>query len=154
MEPQIKKLPAMKLVGCEESFSPAKGDFAGIKTAWDTLFSLPSGYIKDEIGNDQFWAVTDAITEETLSYIAGGLVTSFDKVQADLSTFETGEQLFAIFEHHGNPNIMGDTIQKAFEWIAQSSYESAGCYNLEMYDSRCNPEDPDSYIVELYFPIK
>lgn len=154
MNPEISLLAPMNIIGCKEKFSPSKGDFSGIQKAWERLFALPKGYIHNEIKNDQFWAVTSHIGEETLSYTAGGLVSSLEHLPKDMRSFYTPEQLFAIFEHYGNPQTMGETIHKAFEWIAQSEYESDGNYNLEMYDSRCNPEDPDSYTVSLYFPIR
>jgi predicted transcriptional regulator YdeE len=82
------------------------------------------------------------------------LVSKFDKQLSELSTFETEEQDFVMFEHHGNPEKIGETIQEAFQWIQQSKYELNGNFNLEMYDSRCNPEKRENYIVELYFPVK
>ena len=154
MNPQFLKLPKMKFVGCKEFFDPQKGDFSGIMKAWERLFQQENGSIKHEVKNDQFWGVTSDIEKTLHSYIAGGLVSKFDKELSGLSTFETEEQDFVMFEHHGSPEKMGETIQKAFQWIQQSKYELNGNFNLEMYDSRCNPENRENYIVELYFPVK
>lgn len=154
MKPKFVKLPKMKIVGCKEFFDPQKGDFSGIGKAWDRLFELENGSIKHEVKNDQFWGVTSDIDRTPHSYIAGGLVSKFDNELSELSAFETGDQDFVMFEHHGSPELMGETIQKAFQWIQQSKHELNGNFNLEMYDSRCNPEKPENYIVELYFPVK
>ena len=154
MKPHFIKLSAMKFVGIKECFDPRNSDFPGIRKAWERYFQVEPGSIKFGIKNDQFWGITSDIDKIPHSYIAGGLVSEFDDEDPGFDTFETKEQDFLMFEHNGHVQAMGETIRKALQWIRQSEYELDGNYNLEMYDSRCDPEDPNSYIVELYFPVK
>ena len=154
MEAKIITIDAVKIMGCKGEFTPAKGDFTGIDRAWESFFLLDSGEVINRMQSNQFWGVTYNTNKSIYSYIAGVLVSSVVSTSDKTASFETKKQKYALFEHHGHPQKMGDTIRRSIQWIENSKHELSDSFNLEMYDERCNPDQLNSYIVELYFPVK
>lgn len=153
MKAEIRPMEAMKLVGCCEKIDLANQEFSGIGRAWERLFSSLDA-VENQVANDQFWAITNGLFQADNSYTAARLVTEVSNVPDEFQSQQLPARQYAIFEHRGNPMAMGETIHKALQWIEESDeYQLDGNYNLEMYDSRCNPEQPDNYIVEIYFPV-
>ncbi|WED28245.1 GyrI-like domain-containing protein [Vibrio sp. DW001] len=154
MKENIVLLDSLIIAGCKGGFCPSKNDFNGLMHAWHSFFSLEQNELKESLKNDQFWGVTYNLDQSDFAIIAGCLVTTANIESKKLSVFETNTQPFIQCEHRGNPQTMGDTIKDMYEWIAASEHELSDYYYLEMYDTRCNPEEPDSYVVDLFFPIK
>lgn len=153
MKPEIKQLEAMTLVGCSEKIDLANQEFSGIGRAWERLFSTLES-IENQLDSDQFWAITNGLFQADNRYTAARLVTQIDGELGECQSQQLPARQYAVFEHRGNPMAMGETIYNALHWIEESdSYQLDGNFNLEMYDSRCNPEQPDNYIVEIYFPV-
>lgn len=152
MSPEIKNIEAMKLVGCSEKINLSEKEFSGIGKAWERFF-LSMDKIPNTVQNDKFWGITTGLYQAESSYIASKLVTEI-REQNEFTSFDIPSQQFAIFKHKGNPMKMGGTVENALKWLTQSEFELNGNFNLEMYDSRCNPEDPDGYIVDLLFPVR
>ncbi|SHO56873.1 GyrI-like domain-containing protein [Vibrio quintilis] len=153
MEPEIKTFENIKLVGCREEIDLMNGEFSGIGKAWERLFPAAES-IQNIVQDDQFWGITTGINEAENAYTAAKQVSEISEANAELASFDIPAQQFAVFVHRGNPMAMGQTIQSAFQWLAQSDYQLSDSFNLEMYDSRCDPENPDGYIIDLLFPVQ
>ncbi len=153
MKPRIQKIGPMKIVGCKTDITPSKDGFEKIRKVWETFFTLPPDIIQGVIKNECFWGVANSIDHISQSYIAGVQVSEFKDVPHKLTTIETQKGKYAIFEHQGNPKDVKSTAYLAMQWIWHSKHNLNGSIFLEMYDSRCECDDPEDCIIDIYIPI-
>jgi predicted transcriptional regulator YdeE len=85
-------------------------------------------------------------------YIAGYRVTGADKVPGGMVAYEVPAGRFAVFTTT-LPEI-GDTFTNAYDvWLPEAGLEPSGELDIELYDERFDPQDPDS-VFDILVAIK
>ncbi|OKL45679.1 GyrI-like domain-containing protein [Pseudovibrio exalbescens] len=157
-QPEFKTVRALSLVGCAEPIKLSEGDVEGVGRAWQRLFAEPCLNEASRLEPSVFWGATYGFDQDQQTFFAGQEGTGrSDGQEANdrLARLETTERLYAVFEHRGHPHQLGRTHGQAYDWIvASDGYTFDAPFTLERYDERCNPEDPEGYVIDLYYPVR
>lgn len=88
------------------------------------------------------------------TYMAGWAVTKVEAIPDGMSVREIPEGDYAVFEHLGALDTLGQTYDKIYrEWLPASEYEVDHRDDLELYDERFEYGQPES-VMEIWIPVK
>jgi AraC family transcriptional regulator len=95
------------------------------------------------------------MTENTpFIYLAGVEVSSTDIIPEGMEVKELAESDYAVFEHHGSLDTLGQTYDAIYNnWMPEAKYTQDKNYDFEVYDDRFKFGEPDS-IMEIWVPVK
>ena len=149
-EPVITQLPPRYLAGFSADIpSPfvSQQDYCEILyTPWTTLLERESELDARIAGAycGLMASPSGDFTEDTLSYIAGAVVTSLDAVPQDMVTFSFPAQQVAMFEiFHGTENNLAKTIDYIYGyWLPNSEYTRGPGHDYEWFEDVVSFEDP------------
>ncbi len=91
--------------------------------------------------------------EGVFEYVAGFKVSSGAKPPEGMVVIDVPENRYAVFEHRGSLQILGNTYKKIAEWWKSSGQQPVGEYDMEVYDEKFKDFSPDS-VFYIYEPVK
>lgn len=161
MEPVFKKLSEFKVVGLGDKFvsilSPEKNNHIVIPALWDNYLSRKNEIQK--IVTDVDFGVCLPIEDKHKShpdeclYLACAEVQNFNSVPDGMiiRVIPTGE--YAVFTHVGQLDKLDHTMNYIYgSWLPKSGKKLREAPDLELYDSRFNPNSDKSEF-DIYIPI-
>jgi predicted transcriptional regulator YdeE len=125
---------------------------SSIPAQWDEFEQL--GEIPGRVGAVAYGAMCGADPErQTLEYLVGVEVESFDGLPAHLGRMRVPAVRYAVFTHEGPIESIRATWNAAMnEWLPKSGFKSANTPDFERYDERFDAET-GSGIVEIWLGI-
>ncbi len=155
MEPMIKELPGMKVVGIEYTGLNQNGE---VQQLWEE-FNSYMNEIRDKV--EPYLALgvcTNMRPDGSYTYVAGYAVTVIAQPPPGMVSRSTPPARYAIFTHHGQlfdvPNDLHSTYNYIFtDWLPASGYTYSGSPTLEWYDTRFKLESDESEL-DICIPIK
>lgn len=159
MEPQVMKKAAFQVVGYrfEVNLQEIKNDHI-VKNAIVKL-KEQANEISNRMGEHiyliQIYPIKenfDAMVDRFISII-GYEVSEVGSRPADTFVQSVPENMYAFYTHYG----LEEELDKAYDylygrWMEEHGYESLG-YDLERWDERYKPEEPDNEI-DMFIAIK
>jgi predicted transcriptional regulator YdeE/DNA-binding transcriptional MerR regulator len=151
MEPKIVNQPGFLVAG---TLYQGKNENQEIAAMWQHDFNPRIGEIKSVSPNAYGVCITpEGLPEGEFQYIAGMEVASEGDVPAGMVLTEVPAGQYAVFEHHGALEKLGETYEYIYQsWLPSSDYKAASPLDYEMYDEKFNDFREDS-ILYLYLPI-
>jgi AraC family transcriptional regulator len=149
MEIQIVERSAFTVAGLKYRGSNENNE---IPQMWQAL-GPRSGEIEHRADDDTAYGICANMDKETgeFDYIAGFEVTSAGDVPEGMVAFEVPPAKYAVFPTT-LPKI-GETFQNAYHtWLPQAGYQPTGGPEIEEYDEKFDPQDPNSEFA-VYIPI-
>lgn len=149
MEIKIVEKEAFTVVGLKYR---GKNENNEIPQLWQAL-GPRTGEITQMTGEPLAYGISANMDMETheFDYIAGFRVHSAGEVPTGMIAFEVPQARYAVFATT-LPQI-GETFQNAYHtWLPGAGHQPSGGPELEVYDERFDPQDPNSEF-ELYIPI-
>jgi AraC family transcriptional regulator len=150
MEPKIESRPAFRVVGMKYR---GKNEQNEIPQLWGE-FAARVAEVQNRVEAHGTYGVVGNFVEETgeFDYVAGLNVDPAAEVPEGMVSWDVPAQTYAVFSCT-LPTI-GDTIKHIHEtWLPASGHRHAGGPELELYDGKFNPHDPDS-LMYIYIPIE
>lgn len=150
MQPKIVDRSGFTVVGLKYR---GKNEHNEIPQLWQALMPRV-GEIKNMVDEHVAYGICANMNESTgeFDYIAGFEVSTIKDVPEDMVSFEVPGTKYAVFSTT-LPKI-GETFDNAHHtWLPQSGYQPVGGPELEVYDERFDPQDPES-LFDLYIPVK
>jgi AraC family transcriptional regulator len=150
MEIKIVERDAFTVVGLKYR---GKNENNEIPQLWQAL-GPRTGEIKGMTDEQLAYGISANMDMETheFDYIAGFNVRSAEAVPKGMVAFEVPKARYAVFMTT-LPKI-GETFQRAHHtWLPQAGHQPSGGPELELYDEKFDPQDPNSEF-ELYIPIE
>ena len=152
MEPvKYDTLPAFKVMGMKYR---GKNENQEIAQMWGELNKRANEIpMQGECAYGVCLMVNDA-PEGVFEYIAGFKVDAGAKVPEGMVVVDVPENRYAVFEHHGAIQLLGNTYNSIInEWFPRSGMKPTGGYDMEVYDERFKDFAPDS-VFYIYEPVK
>jgi len=150
MDPRIVSWPAFRVVGLKYRGKNEKNE---IPQLWQSI-GPRVGEIKNIADDHVAYGISANMDESTgeFDYIAGSEVSTAKEIPEGMFCFEVPDAKYAVFSTT-LPKI-GETFHNAYHtWLPESGYQATGGPELEVYDERFDPQDPDSEF-DLYIPVK
>jgi AraC family transcriptional regulator len=150
MEIKIVEREAFTIVGLKYR---GKNENNEIPQMWQVL-GPRTPEIKQMTGEQVAYGVCANMDMETheFDYIAGFRVNSAEEVPEGMVAFEVPGARYAVFTTT-LPKI-GETFQNAYHtWLPGAGHQPSGGPELELYDERFDPQDPNSEF-EVYIPVE
>ena len=119
-----------------------KHTFAGmsqdIPRQWDDFQKL--GVLPGQVGTTAYGAICGGDPQtETMEYLCGVEVQSFDALPKDLGRMRVPAVRYAVFFHEANVAAIQSTWREIFSsWLPSSGLRSANTPDFERYDERFN----------------
>ena len=152
MEPRFVEKPEMTLVGIVGCGSTVgELDIHGL---WKRFIDEHGESIKHQVKGKSYEL---HIEEETLPKmhfcLIGVQVQKLEDVPIELFAKGVPACKYAIFTHHFKEGGYGDAFKVVSDWLENSEYAAAHCFDIQCYDSRFQgPDDPES-VLEIWVPI-
>jgi AraC family transcriptional regulator len=107
-----------------------------IPRQWDDFQKL--GALPGQVGATAYGAICGGDPQtQTMEYLCGVEVRSFDAVPKDLGRMRVPAVRYAVFVHAGNVATIQSTWQEIFsKWLPRSGMRSANTPDFEVYDER------------------
>jgi len=153
LNPQIRRKAAFTVMGLADQFTMENNT---IHLLWDDFNrrdkEIPHAVHDAAIGVCYH---DDAYTpDKSFTYMAGFAVSKVDEVPPGMSVRELPEGEYAVFEHHGALDTLGQTYDMIYrEWLPASDYEVDPRDDFELYDDRFDYGKAES-IMEIWIPIR
>ena len=81
-------------------------------------------------------------------------ISKLDDLPERYRWIELQEQSYAVFEHHGALDTLGQTFQAIWkDWLPNSGYQAADAPEFERYSADFNA-DTGTGLLEIWLPIK
>ena len=156
VKPEIVTLESFKIVGmkCRTTQKENK-----IPALWDKFIPLAET-IKNQ--DTEFGCLGVCLfvpnanwTEETeFEYIAGRKVSQVEDVHPEMEEYTMKKQKYAVFEHHGALDTLGETYSNIHsKWLPESKLEMDQADEIELYNDKFKFGQDDS-ILYIYIPVK
>jgi AraC family transcriptional regulator len=125
---------------------------SSIPAQWEEFMQL--GEIPGRIDTVAYGAMCGAdIEKQTIEYMVGTEVASFDGVPPGLGRMRVPAARYAVFTHEGPIESIRATWNTIMnEWLPKSGFKSANTPDFERYDERFDAET-GSGIVEIWLGI-
>lgn len=162
MEPVIRKMGEMNIVGCGAPFisilSPEANSHQVIPGLWDTFLKrmgeIPTAAQGTLYGLCEPVPKDERSHPEECYYIAGAPVSSLDTMPEGMVGRTVHEATYAVFTHVGKLDTLGRTMGYIYgSWIPNSNYELAAGPDLEVYDHRFDPAS-DTSELDICIPVR
>lgn len=148
MNPRITLLPETLLVGYQQTMSLAHDQTFAL---WST-FAPRIKEIKNRANKDRFSLKIfpfspglSGLTPDTLfQKWAAVPVTDFSTVPHGMQTLIIPGGLYAVFNHKGNAEVFGKTLETIFtQWLPVSAYQLANRPHFEILGENYKVSDPE-----------
>lgn len=162
MEPVIRKMGEMNIVGCGAPFisilSSEANSHQVIPGLWDTFIKrmneIPNTVNGPSYGVCEPVPKNERTHPEECYYIAGVQVSSLEDMPEGMVSRNVPEATYAVFTHVGKLDTLGQTMGYIYgSWIPNSDYELAAGPDLEVYDHRFNPMS-DTSELDICIPVR
>lgn len=152
MEPEIKKLPELTLVGivgCGPDVSQV--DIAGL---WERFIQQDAS-VQHQVEEKGYEVHIQEETNPAMHFCLVGVeVSKIEGLPIEMFVKVLPACDYAVFTHQFKDGSYGVAFKKAYDWVANSQYVSAYPYDIQCYDSRFkSPDDPES-VFEICLPIR
>ena len=149
--PRFEQGRAMLLAGLRRHHGFAESART-IPEQWIDFTKL--GELPGQIGTVAYGAICGADSQkQTLEYLVGVEVASFDVLPAELGRMRVPPVRYAVFTHEGPVETIRTTWNAALnEWLPSSAFRSAQAPDFERYDERFDPAT-GSGIVEIWIGV-
>lgn len=125
----------------------------GIPLLWDK-FLADIENIPSRVGMETYGVCCNPDGEGGFEYIAGVAISKLDDLPDHYRWVELQEQNYAVFEHQGSLDNLGQTFQVIWnDWLPNSGYESVDAPEFERYSADYNPQTLTG-VLEIWLPIK
>ncbi len=155
MNPQIKTIPSIKLIGQNLTFSYS--DYRSFEL-WSNF--MPRKKEIQNIVSDEMFSVQvnpenfDFNPKTNFVKWAAVPVSSFEIVPDDMQTLQISEGLYAVFHYVGNNQNADSFFRMIFsEWLPTSEYELDNRPHFEILGEKYKNND-DASEEDIYIPIK
>jgi len=154
MEPVMKQRNAMKLIGLTIRTKAAGMELPNL---WEAF-------------NKRFIEIADATGEGCIGlesydnsymdtgewwYSACAIVSTIETIPDNMIARTLPASEYAVFTVKGPISKIPETFKYAYyTWLPNSGYESSGCWDFELYDSRFNFAEPEKSEMEIWLPVK
>jgi AraC family transcriptional regulator len=150
MEPvKYEVLPAFRVMGLEYIGNNAHQEI-------HLLWSVLNTRIKEipEQGNYAYGVCSMLPGSKAgwMEYVAGLKVSPDADVPEGMVIFDVPKNNYAVFEHRGSLETLGNTYRMIQEWWQRSDKQQAGKYDMEVYDEKFKDFRPDS-VFYIYEPV-
>jgi len=154
LEPRYQKLAAFYVIGLEEEDAMEGGKMMEL---WGAYFenkdNIPNPISDTAYGITYFGKNYNPQTMKGYKYFVGRQVKDLDNVPQNLLGHEVPAANYAVFEHKGKIETIGNTYAYIFgEWLKQSGKKPAMQDVFELYDERFI-HDSDNSVLEIWVPI-
>ncbi|MDD3535107.1 MAG: GyrI-like domain-containing protein [Candidatus Cloacimonetes bacterium] len=143
-----------KIMGLDIMSSSDSENYAQLFTDFVARMSEIENRVSDDIYGLSFPGKDfDAKTMEGSNYLVGMAVSDATQIPKGMILRETPGGNFAIFEHKGLAQTLGETYGYIFgKWIFSSGMKPTGYEMFEVYGKDYAPDNPDS-IIEIWVPV-
>lgn len=155
MEPKVEMLKPKKLIGMHMEMSLLNNKTGEL---WQK-FMRRRAEVRNRASSDyismQKYGDIEAFTPETLfEKWAAVEVSSFTVVPSGMETYLLQGGKYAIFQHRGPADTVGETMGYIFEeWLPKSTYQVDSREHFEILPAEYVPVDPEAS-EEIWIPIK
>lgn len=160
-EPRIVEKPEFTVVGCRGAFihalSPDANNLQVIGELWQK-FLAASDSVRHRVGEIMHGVIYgepegQRSHRHELQYIACAPVDSIDQLPEGMVAYTVPAATFAVFNHVGPIENIGETVSDAYRtWLPSSPYEHAEIADVELYDDRfCS--DRDESVMEYWISV-
>lgn len=156
MEPKIVELPKLYFIGLKTEITMSQTN-----TVCPALWKEVMSKSQDLDANPDLLCISLCIAQEncseneTFTYGAGFASDKPLEVREGFVSHEISACKYAVFTHKGSVMDMGETYDYAYKtWIPKSEYEVRFHEDLELYDGRFDPDDPENSEMFIYIPIQ
>lgn len=112
------------------------------------------GHIPGEVGHTTYGVIYNNDDAGNFEYMAGVEVSSFDRLQEELSRVRIPEHEYAVFSHRGHISTIRNTMGAIFrEWLPNSGKVVADGPEFEKYGPEFDPK-VGTGLVEIWVPLK
>ena len=154
MEPKFVSLPAFDVVGTAYTGNNANQEIAQM---WEHEFNPRWKEIKHAINTEVCYGVClmpSDLPQGHFRYLAAVEVSKVEAVPQGMEVEHIPACKYAVFEHRGALDKLGQTYQHIYEeWLPKSGLKRAPGPDLEYYNSDFKDFSPDS-ILYLYVPVE
>jgi len=158
---KITDLPGLTVVGYKIT-TKTKDHKANIRNLWEKFQARLSEFPRDEkqlivgvVFHDSRFVDRGPEPEEEWSYMAGIASTDELKVPEDMISHQITGCKYAVFTSKTTPEALCQTYRYiGLDWIKEVDYEFLPHEELELYDDRFKPHDPDNSFMDILVPIK
>lgn len=158
MEPTIINFPATRLIGNHQTMNLTQDQTFAL---WST-FAPRIKEIKNRPNKDRFslkifpFSLNLAQLSPTTLFQkwAAVPVTDFSDVPEAMQTLIIPEGLYAVFNHKGNAEVFGKTLETIFtQWLPASAYQLSDRPHFEILGEKYQVSDPESEET-IWIPIQ
>ncbi len=162
MEPVFKELGEIKVIGLTAKFisvmSPEKNNMVVIPALWGKYAKRATEIKSRKSWVDMGVCICQPENERShpdeCLYMAATEVTDTTDVPEGMTSMIIPAGKYAMFTHKGAVSKIGLTVSYIYgSWLPKSGQKLREAADLEMYDSRFNP-DSDEFELSLYIPIE
>lgn len=155
MRPEMKKLPAFKIVGLRYFGSNANNE---IPDLWHQFFQR-TRQIQNITNAHHFYGVCSSPESDEqgaeFEYIAGAPVSSVDDLPDDMVIREIKAARYAVFTHTGPLTTLRDTYDHIYgQWAPESGEQLIGTYDIEFYNEDFDPQGSEGSRLYICIPIE
>jgi predicted transcriptional regulator YdeE len=123
-----------------------------IPRQWDEFVKL--GKLPGQVGTTAYGAICGGdAKKQTMEYMVGVEVQSFDAVPKDLGRMRVPAARYAVFLHEGNVATIQETWKQIFSWLPKSGMQSNQTPDFEVYDERFDGTTGEGG-VEIWLGVK
>lgn len=154
-QPKIIHQPGFRVIGktCRSTMNNNT-----IPALWDEFNKVCSkipGAIEEgsAYGICYFEEITEMTNDTPFTYLAGIKVANDQAAGEGLVTRDVPAADYAVFEHHGSLETLGQTYDSIYSnWLPDSGYNRKDSDDFERYDERFQYGKPES-VMEIWVPV-
>lgn len=157
MKPEIITKESFTLMGVEGKTSKNNVRVAGI---WQQLFALVPSIPGQKhrgvmYGVGEYMDPAEFTDNTDFTYFAGVEVEPGTELSDGFSLKVFPERQWAVFTHKGGVDTLMETFNYIYgPWALKTKEKILEADDMEYYDSRFNPADPEKSEIDIYIPIE
>jgi len=161
MDYKMREMDDLKVVGIKreiltktshQQIGALWGEFIG---RWGELEAYKNSPVVGVCFHDPRFMDKQPAPEDKWWYMAGIIIEGEIELPEGMIIHEIPASKYAVFTHKGPLSNLGETYKYiSVDWIQQVDYEFYAHDELEWYDERFKPEDPENSEYDLYIPVK
>lgn len=114
---------------------------------------IPNAVAGAEFGVTYYASDYNPSSQKGIIYLIGNEVQSAEYIPSGMTLRTIPEARYAVFEHRGTIDTLGDTYKYIFsDWLPKHKVRALGQDIFEKYDSRFSFDSEDS-VMEIWVPV-
>ncbi len=158
MDYKIKEMPELKVLGLKRkvkhdgSIGKLWNEFTGRFSELEQYKDAP---LVGVVPHDKRFEERAPKADESFWYMTGVIVQNVDNIPKGMEIYTIKPAKYAIFTYTGPIENMCSIFNYiCVDWIENVEYEFAPFDEIEWYDERYKPEDPENSQIDMYIPIR